>query len=462
MRWILFLSLLLVTLDGSLKAQHTEEIDSLLLILNEEDGQQNIKTLFQLSKILKIDESYIQQEIEGENSTAYSRLLAKTYETAGHQLYYESELDEAIKYIQNALSINQALKDTIGIIGCLNKITHVNIELGEFEMALATNEEALSLSELINNNRSKAESYRNMGIIFFYQNDFKNALKSYFESLLNYKSIKDSADIGFVYNAIGIIYSRWEAADKALLYFNQAEEIYRNEANPRRLSQVLNSKAEVYSFYLNNYDKALELYEESLQLKEQINDEIGIALLYNNIGTVYGSMKNYKKALEYLRKSETIYTKMDNQPGIIMVYYNMGYIYLEYDNFDKAINYFNLSMVAAKKIGYNDYITSNYKALIESYAANCDYENFSKYYKLDMHVTDSMLTILHDAEMLEVEAGLRVAEISYENNILKNELFEQNKIIKRNKFFLISLGLLVFILVVVLSIVSFKKTKHND
>jgi len=180
-------------------------------------------------------------------------------------------------------------------------------------------------------------------------------------------------------------------------------------------------------------------------------------LLYNNISTVYGNMEEYKEVVKYLEKSKQIYTELENQPGMIMVDYNLGNVYLGQENYEQAIYYFEKSLGAAKTIEYNDYITSNYKALMEAYSGNCDHENFVKYFGLDMHVTDSLLANLNEVEMLEVETNFKVAKVTKENLGLKNQINKQNRTIKRNWFLLIGLGSFALILLIGLSLIVIKR-----
>ncbi len=52
---------------------------------------------------------------------------------------------------------------------------------------------------------------------------------------------------------------------------------------------------------MNNYEEALECYEESIKISLKLLGEEHILIVntYNNIGLVYEKLTNYAKALEY-------------------------------------------------------------------------------------------------------------------------------------------------------------------
>lgn len=428
-------------------------VDSILEVYDNLENEKNVEVLKALNKGLDINLNLSSDIIDND----YLNTVAEIYETAGHYHYYNSNLDKATNYLQRSLNIGKRLNDSLRITTSLNKMVHVQIDLGNFQKAHDINNEAFYLSNLIFNKKLIAETYRNAGLIYFYQNNYKAALEKYLISVDTYESTGEKSDIGFVYNAIGVIYNRWNFPEKAISYFQKAETIFRYDTNHRRLSQVLNNLADVYSLSLKDYDKALIVLFESLKLREQLNEKIGIALLYNNIGTVYGNMGEYQNAYIYLLKSKAKYDELKNDAGKVMVDFNIGSYYFEQGRYDSAINYFKVSLNVAKSIGYNDYIASNYKTLTECYAAKCDFENFSKYYHLDKHISDSLISLLNKTEMLEVEAKHRFNIISQENTLLKNQTEKQKKTIIRNRYLMISLGLVVGFLLFYLLIIKLKQ-----
>ena len=81
-----------------------------------------------------------------------------------------------------------------------------------------------------------------------------------------------------------------------------------------------------------DYPRALEYYQQSLALREQLNDKRVAALTLNNIGRFHREQGDHKRALDYYQQSLAIREKLDDQTGMAYVLNHIGYLhYLEGD-----------------------------------------------------------------------------------------------------------------------------------
>lgn len=95
-------------------------------------------------------------------------------------------------------------------------------------------------------------------------------------------------------------------------------------------------------YYLNRPDSSLSHYFEAIAGFEKINDQRGVAKVYNNIGNLY-QMVDYEKALGYFNRSLTIAQKYNDTSLIASLYLNMGNIYNRKNMNVAALNYYNKS-----------------------------------------------------------------------------------------------------------------------
>lgn len=134
----------------------------------------------------------------------------------------------------------------------------------------------------------------------------------------------------------------------------------------KELVAALGGYATLFSF-MRFFKYALRVEEKAIKMITEIDDEIGLAAEYSNIGYIYEWKGEYNKALDYLTKSYEIYTKYwmikDSYfalNGIIHQYYYLG----DYENhkvfIDKLNNYvekskddFLLHALYSYKIDYN-------------------------------------------------------------------------------------------------------------
>ena len=64
---------------------------------------------------------------------------------------------------------------------------------------------------------------------------------------------------------------------------------------------------------LGNYERALNSYQQGLELKQRIGDREGQASTLSNIGATYKSLKQYDKALKFYNRSIEQYQKIDDK-----------------------------------------------------------------------------------------------------------------------------------------------------
>ncbi|HCX20693.1 MAG: hypothetical protein CMB80_20510 [Flammeovirgaceae bacterium] len=58
--------------------------------------------------------------------------------------------------------------------------------------------------------------------------------------------------------------------------------------------------------YLGNYSESIDLFQEALKIYEAENDQVGLIILFVNLGEYYRAIRNFDLALDYLRNSEKL------------------------------------------------------------------------------------------------------------------------------------------------------------
>jgi len=86
-----------------------------------------------------------------------------------------------------------------------------------------------------------------------------------------------------------------------------------------------------------DYPQALEFYQKSLALWEQLNSKGGAARTLNNIGLLNREQGDHKRALEYYEKSLAIREKLDDQAGTVFVLNHIGYLRYLQGEYDQAL-----------------------------------------------------------------------------------------------------------------------------
>ncbi len=131
------------------------------------------------------------------------------------------------------------------------------------------------------------------------------------------------------------------------------------QAPPTFLSRILREQGSLY-FKENEFDKALEIYEQSLKLEEESHNPRGISTSLCSLGAVLGSQNQYDKALEYYHKCLNIRQELGDRRSIATTLNNIGIIYKNQGQLEKSFQYFQDALNIREELGlYKDLINSH-------------------------------------------------------------------------------------------------------
>jgi tetratricopeptide (TPR) repeat protein len=180
-------------------------------------------------------------------------------------------------------------------------------------------------------------------IIEVQDNDFERAL-----SLTNNLSLK--AELSTL---LGSILNRLSIYNKALEYHRISEEINNRIDNRIGLARDYQNIGWLYSNMLD-YEKALEYHEKSLQEYNRLNDKSGIARENSYIGLTLSRLNKHKEALEYHQKAITIDSNIsNNERWVGEDYHNIATTLYRMEDYHKALEYYKMALERYAIIGDN-------------------------------------------------------------------------------------------------------------
>jgi tetratricopeptide (TPR) repeat protein len=167
---------------------------------------------------------------------------------------------------------------------------------------------------------------------------------------LSDRSIDKKELYGLNLNNIGIIYVRKGELDTALEYYQKSLRIFEEIGNRQDIAYALNNIGNIYSSK-GDFDTALEYYQKSVQIFEEVGNKRDIAYALNNIGVIYYSKGKLDTALEYYQKSLLIKEGIGKKQDIAGSFNNIGNIYKVKGELDNALDYYQKSLQIREGIG---------------------------------------------------------------------------------------------------------------
>jgi tetratricopeptide (TPR) repeat protein len=237
--------------------------------------------------------------------------------------------------------------------------------------------DAQKLAESLLYYKGVALGYKNVGIGYYMQSDYFNAIQNWNASLRAYIKINDKTGEANILSNLGAVYFNQADDIKALDYYIKALKLAEETNDSLRLATVLMNIGGVYHNKKATNDKALEYFLRALPISDAINDKDAIGTVSVNIGEIYFETGQYDKALEYLQKSIFAY---EGAEDVAYSYITIGKVYSKQKEYDVAILNQNKALTIAKEFDSKLDIARSLLSLGNTYQQKGDYNMAIKNY----------------------------------------------------------------------------------
>ena len=222
-------------------------------------------------------------------------------------------------------------------------------------------------------------------------------------------------------NNRGNILSERVTYDTALQVFQQSLMLWQQLRDTAGMANVLNNMGIIYDNQ-GHFDKSIEQYNQALELRRAIHDLVGVADAYNNLGVVYHSQGRYQQALvNYLSALEQ-YRRAGDLDGVAYIYNNIGMVYQRQEQYAKALeNYEDALNIRLEIDASKRDIASTYANIAGVHMDQAQYETALRYDSLALGIFE------------EIGDQYRIASILNNMGIIYGELGNVNEAIAYGK-----------------------------
>ena len=159
----------------------------------------------------------------------------------------------------------------------------------------------------------------------------------------------------------------------------QAYELAKKEDDKRGVADALNNIGHYFRM-TNDFDKALESFQQALDIYRKLKGDHDIANIYDNIGHIYWFKGYFPNALDYYKRSLGMFIALDNPKRQSLSYNNLGSVYFRLGMYDESMNNF-LKSLSIKEEMNDPKIYSTLNNLGNIYVRLSDYEKALEMYK---------------------------------------------------------------------------------
>ncbi len=380
---------------------------------------------------------------------------------ASNELAYEysaDKTDEALKLANESLKLSEKINYNEGKMNSYNNIGLISYYSSDYEKALENFNRSLIIAKKINNKNKIAVALNNIGLVYDDKAEYGKALNYYLKSLKISEETNGSKwQLGSTYNNIALIYKFQGKYDEALEYQNKSLKIKREINNKKGIGNSLHNIALIYKLK-GDTAKSLEFNKKALEARKEANDESGIALTLNNIGSVYEDEGKYDIALSYFEQSLKIREKLKDKYNLAITLFSIGSNYCNRQKFDDGFQYVEKAMAISKELGAKELIRYGYETYTESYAKMGNYKKAFENQKMLIEIKDSILNTENNKQINELQTKYESEKKQKELELITKESEIQTLQLNKNKMWMIILTTSI-LLAITLSLFLFSRFK---
>jgi tetratricopeptide (TPR) repeat protein len=150
-------------------------------------------------------------------------------------------------------------------------------------------------------------------------------------------------------NVMGLVaYDRREW-DKALEHFEQALDLYRSLEDDYQIARILNNRGLVF-LRSTRWDEAAKSYREAIQYFQDLDNPAECYKAVMNLGNVFLMRKAYPMAIEHYQEALGVFRQCNFSIDLAHLYNNLGMAYAGLADWKVAEDYFKASIEAWQRL----------------------------------------------------------------------------------------------------------------
>lgn len=337
---------------------------------------------------------------------------------------FDGNIKEAELNYRKALDVAISAKDENGKINSLTNIAFVQYFTDQLDSAIVTFNTIIDLAIKFKNIDQEGQARANLSEVYSLIGDNEKSLEQLILALEIRLNIDDTAGILNGYNNIAGFYYEKNQDEKALEYYLLAAELELTPTQRKEeasvLAKVQGNLGWVY-FYKEDYAKAIEQFNKTLELKLEIGKESELVKTYADFAFVYLEIGQLKKARINIKKAIEIGSKLEVNAWFENTHSVLGDIEMAAGNYDLAINNFKISYVGYQKAGNLEKQRVLSDNLSIAYDSSGDKANAYKYLRIELELKKQLEENSSALALAEMSTRFDTERKEAENELLKKD-----------------------------------------
>ncbi len=224
-------------------------------------------------------------------------------------------------------------------------------------------------------------------------------------------------------NEIGHTFDDKGEWNKAIEYYDRSQLIFEEIGDRAGLAAAFNCIGAICC-YNGSFDQALDYYERSRAIREDVGDHCGLAQSLNDIGGIYMNKGLWDKALDYYQRSRAIWEKCGDRAGLAQSLNNIGNFYRKRGLWDEALKHCTQSRAIREEMGERAMLAWTLSTIGDIYLDKGVLDEAREYYESGKEIFEEikdpvgLASTLGDIGFIQMQKGLWDEALGYYNRSL--------------------------------------------
>lgn len=221
------------------------------------------------------------------------------------------------------------------------------INEGKLDSAYTLIEEAQTLAEFLNDIEGESYAVSNLAKYYDTKGLPDSVITSIAPRLNRYKGTEKYTRMG---NLLATAHHEVGNFQESLKLYREMLDIARAENDTRMQMGLTQNMGNSYSS-LGDMPSAIDSYLSSLEMAEEQQDTLVIAVVLDNLASVNVDQENFELAEEYLFRALDLNREIDNLRNQITNHISLGVLYKEWDKFELSEEHYERVLELAEQTG---------------------------------------------------------------------------------------------------------------
>jgi tetratricopeptide (TPR) repeat protein len=201
--------------------------------------------------------------------------------------------------------------------------------------------------------------------------------------------VLDPENTGIILHNFGVLLQSRGEYEQALEYYERSLRINEELGNRVCVASSLHQVGVIHQ-ERGEYEQALEYYERSLRMNEELGNRAGLASSRHQVGVIHQERGEYEQALAYYERSLRIDEELGNRADVAISLHQVGRIHQERGEYEQALEYYERSLRIKEELGNRAGVAISLHQVGVIQQKRGGYEQALEYYERSLRIKEEL------------------------------------------------------------------------